>query len=178
MRRHLVGARSISLASASRRKFAHFAAPPLPTETTSLGFGGDPSGMISTVAGAKVILTRPADTRRPAALCLPGTPAMRRHLVGARSISLASASRRKFAHFAAPPLPTETTSLGFGGDPSGMISTVAGAKVILTRPADTRRPAALCLPGTPAMRRHRWRCGSSCRRSPAAPQPPRCRRRR
>ena len=38
--------------------------------------------------------------------------------------------------------------------------------------------AAPCPPGTPGRRRRRWRCGSSCRRSPAASRQPRSRRRR
>ena len=45
------------------------------------------------------------------------------------------------------------------------------------RPAPPRR-AAPCLPGTPATRRRRSRCGSSGRRSPSARPPPPSRRRR
>ena len=45
-------------------------------------------------------------------------------------------------------------------------------------PANRPRRGAPCPPGIPGRRRRRWRCGSSCRRSPAAQRPPRCRRRR
>ena len=45
-------------------------------------------------------------------------------------------------------------------------------------PANRQRRGAPCPPGIPGRRHRRWRCGSSCRRSPAAPRPPRCRRRR
>ena len=38
-------------------------------------------------------------------------------LVVASSVSLVSAERRKLAHFAAPPLPSETAALGFAGGP-------------------------------------------------------------
>ena len=38
-------------------------------------------------------------------------------LVVTSSVSLASPQAVKLAHFAAPPLPTEPASLGFGGDP-------------------------------------------------------------
>ena len=68
--------------------------------------------------------------------------------------------------------------VGFRRGPPGMISTVAGAKVMLRHPAGTQRPAVPYPPGTPGWRHRRWRCGSSCRRSPAAPRQPRCRRRR
>ena len=49
---------------------------------------------------------------------------------------------------------------------------------LLTYPAGRPRRAAPCPPGTPEKRRRRWRCGSSCRHSPAAAPRPRCRRRR
>ena len=48
----------------------------------------------------------------------------------------------------------------------------------LTYPAGRRHQEALCPPGIPGKRRLRWRCGSSCRHSPAAPQLRHCRLRR
>ena len=86
--------------------------------------------------------------------------------------SLAFPLARKLAPSAAPPFPTRPAPLGSRGGPE-----LPDPKVF-TCPADTQRPAALCPPGTPGWRRRRWRCGSSCRRSPAAPRPPHCRRRR
>ena len=74
--------------------------------------------------------------------------------------------------------PTAAQPLVFRGGPFEMISTVSGAETVFRRPANRQRPAAPCLPETPSWRRRRWRCGSSCRRNPAAPRPPRCRRRR
>ena len=84
---------------------------------------------------------------------------------------------RKLSRSVAPPLPTGPASLGSGGNPEGYLHR-RRRRGIFTCPAGRPRQAAPSLPGTPGWRRRRWRCGSSCRHSPAAPQPRRCRRRR
>ena len=60
---------------------------------------------------------------------------------------------------------------------TGFAMTGGRGGVRLIYPANRPRPVILCPPGTPRRRRRRWRCGSSYRHSPAAPRPPRCRRR-
>mgnify|MGYP005781859543 CR=1 FL=1 len=102
----LVGADSIPLASAWRRKLAHFVAPPLPTGTAGVPAGppmGDWRRRWS-------VYSRPSNSSSQR----EDTASDGIRLVGADSIPLASAWRRKLAHFVAPPLPTGTAGVPVG----------------------------------------------------------------
>ena len=101
---------------------------------------------------------------------------------------LAAKTARRFL---APPLPTRPGAqplaalppYGCGLPPAGAYAGLARgprscpARTVFTCPVHRPRRAAPCPPGTREKRRRRWRCGSSCRRSPAGPRRPRSRRR-
>ena len=86
---------------------------------------------------------------------------------------------RLFATPGFPPSRVRTAPLcGAGFSPSlRSIRAARDGAALLTYPTGRPRRAAPCPPGTQGSRRRRWRCGSSCRHSPAGPRRPRSRRR-
>ena len=105
------------------------------------------------------------------------------HLVGlslvvTSSVSLASPQAVKLAHFAAPPLPTEPASLGFGGDP-GQAAMLSQAGQMLRHIQPALTAAAAGRPGAPGSPEPAWpeRTGSGCCSwcRPSSRRPRRCR---